>query len=514
MEPDAAPLVHSGMINPQKAKPARPLVDLSIMALVLVLGFIPAVQAGAQDAYDRYFVLELSGQRSGWMHESTKIEDDHIVTTSTMQFEILRGSTTIEISMESEFVETLDNTPISMRSVQQLGSIPMTTMVTFGEHELKQTSEQNGQKTTRTFPMPEGVWFTPGEADEYLRRRLEAGAETIEVRSIDPLMGINPVLLTYSDFQPGVIEVFGRNVPAIQTKVVSSAAPGIPSEEYLDERGRLLRSTTHIGGMTIVALAADKALALADLDPPEVMQSTFISPKGNIDRPRKTEQASYILSVPDGVLPELPDLPTQHFERIDKRSGRLVVTVESESAGTPPDDACREPSAMVDSADPTILELADRAVPAEDAPEPVRAEAMRRFVYDHIDEKSLGVGLASASEVARTGVGDCTEHATLLAALLRADGIPSRTVSGLVYVHEFLDQDDIFGYHMWTQGWIDDGSGPRWIDLDATLGPRTQFDATHIALSVSPLADGDDNNTMLALVPLLGRLNIEIESSE
>ena len=58
---------------------------------------------------------------------------------------------------------------------------------------------------------------------------------------------------------------------------------------------------------------------------------------------------------------------------------------------------------------------------------------------------------------------------TLLAAMLRADDIPSRTVSGLVYVSSFEGAKDIFGYHMWTQGWIaEDGKG-RWVDLDATL---------------------------------------------
>ena len=39
-------------------------------------------------------------------------------------------------------------------------------------------------------------------------------------------------------------------------------------------------------------------------------------------------------------------------------------------------------------------------------------------------EKDLSVGFATAADVARTAQGDCTEHAVLLAALLRASDIP------------------------------------------------------------------------------------------
>jgi len=125
------------------------------------------------------------------------------------------------------------------------------------------------------------------------------------------------------------------------------------------------------------------------------------------------------------------------------------------------------------------------------------------------------VGFATASEVARTREGDCTEHAVLLAAMLRADGIPARVASGLVFVDSFAGRENIFGYHMWTQALVEDESGqPRWLDLDATLPPRTPFDASHITLSTSTLEEGGSSNALIALVPLLGRLEIEIVSAE
>jgi hypothetical protein len=119
--------------------------------------------------------------------------------------------------------------------------------------------------------------------------------------------------------------------------------------------------------------------------------------------------------------------------------------------------------------------------------------------------KNLATGFASAGEVAVTLSGDCTEHAVLLTALLRAAGIPARVVSGLLYVESFAGERDVFGYHMWTQAWIEG----RWVDLDA-MGAG-DFDATHIALATSPLDDQEDFlQVSTSLAPWMGALSIEV----
>ena len=149
------------------------------------------------------------------------------------------------------------------------------------------------------------------------------------------------------------------------------------------------------------------------------------------------------------------------------------------------------------------------------------AYQLRELVNRHIQDKHLGTAYASASETARTrtraaaptltlapalapaltlaltltstlsltstpttqartGSGDCTEHAVLLAALLKARMIPSRVCHGLVYVElggsaingqaedgmeSAASSDGQFGWHMWSQALING----HWHDLDATL---------------------------------------------
>lgn len=120
------------------------------------------------------------------------------------------------------------------------------------------------------------------------------------------------------------------------------------------------------------------------------------------------------------------------------------------------------------------------------------------------------MGFASASETARSAVGDCTEHGVLLAAMLRADHIPSRVASGLVYVDHLVGAKGAFGYHLWTQALLTVDGKERWVDLDATLDDRRVFDATHIALALSDLSDADTMTSMVSIVPMLGRLKIEV----
>ena len=144
-----------------------------------------------------------------------------------------------------------------------------------------------------------------------------------------------------------------------------------------------------------------------------------------------------------------------------------------------------------------------------------RARALRAFVYDFIDAKNLGVGFATSGEVCRTAEGDCTEHAVLLAAMLRAAGYPARVASGLIYADEFVGRESIFGYHAWAQAIVTVDGVPVWLDFDATLpgnGPDT--DATHILLGVSAMGEGEAINSMAVLVPLIGQLRITVERVE
>jgi transglutaminase-like putative cysteine protease len=484
-----------------------------VLALAFCAGLLAAPAAG--QASERYYIMQIGGERAGWMRETTSATDGLITNAAEMNLSVKRGPIEITITIETEFVETEDNEPVSMRSRQVMGALPIETAYTFTDEGVRVSTTQGGRTTTTMQPLPAGDWVTPERAADIMRGALAAKLDSVGVTILDPALGLVPVTTTRSGFEEASIEVLGKVVPGFRSSSTTSIAPGSISTDYIDAEGNLLRSVATIGGLEITTLAAERELALAEVDAPEMMRSTFISPQGTIARPRATTRGTYLLTSRAGPLEAIIETSSQAVTRVDERTLRVVVTADRFTGvgGAPGDDDLAS-STMIACTDDAIVALVPKSGASTDAPASVRAEAHRRFVHEFIDEKSLGVGFATASEVARTRVGDCTEHATLLAAVLRADGIPARVASGLVYARDFLGSEDIFGYHMWTRAYVDTPDGPRWVDLDATLPPDVPYDATHIALDESALGDSDTINAMIALTPLMGRLDITIESTE
>lgn len=503
--------------------PFRALARFSPMVAVLALAVVvvaaPARAAG-QD-FDRWYTLEMAGQRAGWSHTAQVTRGDLVTTLSKMSLKVGRGDVAIEVLFESEFVETKEGKPVSAWSVQKSGAAPTRTEYTFNEDGIGVVTIQNGRRSETTEALPEGIWLPPGAAASYTRQRLAAGATQIVVRTIDPLLGAKAVTITRDVEERAPLDVLGKSVTAIRCRVSQSVAPDVPTTEWIDEDGVTLKSDSRFGAIRLVLTAAKKADALTGHDAPEIMFSTFVKPTGRLDDARACVRATYLLALGDGKLPDLPATGAQRVERLDKARARVIVDATRPGAATAEEianGAYLASSATIEAGDPAVKALHERAVKrlsenaAGSAAE--RAEALRRFVYGHIDRKNLATGFATASEVARTRAGDCTEHAVLLAALLRADGIPARVASGLVYVDGIDDAGPVFGYHMWTQAMLEVEGARRWVDLDATLSDKRPFDATHIALTVSGLGDGETFEAMLPLAGIIGNLSITIEKAE
>jgi transglutaminase-like putative cysteine protease len=238
------------------------------------------------------------------------------------------------------------------------------------------------------------------------------------------------------------------------------------------------------------------------------MVKLFVRPDKPIRNAAQSARAVYRVSAVEG---ELLDLPSAGAQRVtmaeDRRSATIEVDIneaipaaEADSA----DPALLAPSVTIDTNDELIRRLAERALLGARADGASRAEALRLAAHRHIIQKGLSTAFASASETVRRQAGDCSEHAVLLCALLRASEIPARIAIGLVYAEEFAGDHDIFGWHMWTQALVDG----RWIDLDATT--RRRFHAAHILTSTSTLADDALTDDLARMMSLMGNLGIEV----
>lgn len=465
---------------------------------------------------ERWAVVEMLGRRVGWMRTTETTGPDGTIRSETeMKLSIARGAVPLAIGIRTVFVETADGGPVSAETTQQLGAAPVTKLFTFEDGSVTLRETQNDRTTTSTIPAPEGAWLTPAAARRYVEGQLAAGATEFSLRTLDPQLGLTPYTATYKVEGPTTVEALGKTVPAIKWRVTQSALPGAESVEFVDEHGEPVRSEISMGGITMTVVESEKEVALSRLEPAEIMSNTLVRPSKRIEGARESTRATYRLSVDGGALPALPTTGAQSVARLDDRSARVTIDVRDPTpAPDAADGAYTGRSSMIDPLDPAIEQLGAGALEGVGPDPRARAEALRRFVHSYIKEKDLDVGLATASQVCRTREGDCTEHAVLLAALLRTQGIPSRVASGLLYVDRFLGRDGVFGYHMWTQALLEVDGAKRWVDVDATLPDGRPADATHIALAVSALSEGDMINSMAALAPVLGRLRIEVEAVE
>lgn len=492
------------------------------LASVLLTGPSTATTPESQDQIitDRWHVVLIDGSRVGFEHEKVVRRNDRFVTETELKITMRRGSATVPLYQRSTFSETIDGQPLEGTSTLNMGLGAATTTYRFGADWIEKHSA--GARKAEQLPPIDGKWLTPQALERHVQDQITQGADRIEARTVDFSLHPIPFDMTMQIVGQKKVEVFGKIVPAIMWDLTQSLMPGLTIREYVDKQGRNIKTTMTLpGNLTCTVLLADEQLAKSKVDPPEIMASTLIHPDRAIKRPRLLKSAIYEIYIVGRQSNNSIKLPRSGFQKVvwgDTNTARVIVDLD-ESVNPIDDLPAAEHeahSAMVNHEDKSIQQLVAEAIgdSPDEVHDRVKAQRLREFVHDFVVKKDLSVGFATASDVARTAQGDCTEHAVLLAALLRASGIPSRTASGLIYAEQFLNHTDVFGYHMWTQAWLpgEDDTAGRWVDLDATLKHR-DFDAAHITLSVSSLHDSVMANDIMQLAPLVGTLKVKIIES-
>jgi hypothetical protein len=297
-------------------------------------------------------------------------------------------------------------------------------------------------------------------------------------------------------------------------QTLPGAAP-LPSVTWLNEQGESLKMEL-IPGMFAVRTTKDVALAAVDPATSPKVDIGFDTvvrldaPAGDLHRARRV---SYLVTLPDGEPATLfPSGPSQQVSATETpHTASIVVSAIRaddvfSSADPAPTDAERLSNLLVQSDDPLIKALAAEAV-GDAATDVEKAAAIERFVHGFIQQASFSQAFATATDVAKSRQGDCTEYSVLTAALARAAGIPARVAVGLVYTHSAGNPG--FAFHMWNELYVDG----RWIPYDATLG-LGGLGGGHLKLSDTHLSDGAALASFLPVVQVMGRLQIEVAKVE
>ncbi len=295
-----------------------------------------------------------------------------------------------------------------------------------------------------------------------------------------------------------------RTTMDIGTKIVTHS--------WVDGEGEPFEQEVALGPfmMQAIRISADEPVAVND-SPPDVFQPMILRLEKPLKRPERVQSAIYRLQFKNG---NKNSFYNDTHQRVLSDDGKVVRLQVEPRAPARPVDLNRRPTSaeakpylqatsFAQSDDPMVLQTARSIVKGEtDAWR--AAKKLESWVHDNLGEKNLSVAFASASETLKTREGDCTEHATLLVALLRAVGLPARAAEGLVYAESING----FGYHMWSEVLIDG----VWYDLDATR-PASMVDATHIQMGSSDLGHGAAGEMASHILQYLGQFDIEVEST-
>jgi Transglutaminase-like superfamily len=284
---------------------------------------------------------------------------------------------------------------------------------------------------------------------------------------------------------------------AVEALKVTLEFKGISQEAWLDDNGQVLMEKGLLG------------IRQERISREEALSGQPVTASGDLTRVAAV--------VPDRELPDPSTLSrlTLALDAVDLErypldegrqllEGNRLTLVREDLSGLPavlPKErlspaiaADLSPSTFVQSDHPKIKALTAQLVDPDDAP----LDNLRRMVewmQANIAKRPV-LSLPDAVTTLDKRMGDCNEHAVLMAALARAAGYPAQVEAGLVY------QKGRFFYHAWNRIYIG-----RWITVDALFG-QIPTDVTHIRFTRG------NAHEQLDILPLLGKLQIRVLEME
>ncbi len=476
---------------------------------LIVLQF--AVLAMGQTDDVEYYAVFVDGTKVGHAIHSRVVTGEQVTTTETADMALNRMGKTVLMKTKEICVETVKGEPISFTSEQDMGIVMMKTEGTIGKDGIVRTQTTGmGAVQENTLVWPKGAVMAEGLRLIELEKKLKEGT-SYDVNVFSP--GI--MAAVYSRVKVGAkqdVDLLGRIVLLTKIETVMSM-PGtgeIASIDYVDGQLRALKSIMQMAGMNVEMLACTKEFAMSNNQPAEIIDKMFLASPEPIEDAGSAKSITYYLK-PTAQTTNLT-IPSSDNQQVQKlEDGTVIVKVEPVSmpmGGTFPYKGTdvniaemMKPGRFVQSDDANIIALAKQAVgDAKDSAE--AAKRIEEFVSKYVKDISFSVGYASATEVAASRRGDCTEFAVLCAAMCRAAGIPAKVTVGVAYVNDFEGKTG-FGGHAWTEAYI----GDKWVGLDSAFkaGALGKFDAGHIAL-----ASGDGEPAyFFNMATTLGKFKIE-----
>jgi hypothetical protein len=459
--------------------------------------------AAKSDDEEHWQVILIGGERVGYVRTRTEAlpaEGDQPQRTRTKvetKMKLKRFGQELSLGVDLITTETPEGDLLSYEF--EMGTSPTGVTKSVGTikgKNLKIDTTIAGVTASRTVAWDDSV-KSPAYQERLLRESPLKPGDSKSFRMFVPELNTVTDIKITADQVREVELPNGTKRKLLKARITQSVLPTMPMMAYLDDSGEIVLGESDMFGQKMSYYEVSKEEALQKIAGAELdLAVNTLIPVTPIERPHETKRVVYRIHTPGEDAKSLfVEGDTQHVKVIDRETVEVTVTskpIPKTGGRVQADAEYTRATQLLQSNDAKIKEHLNKAV-SLDRNEGEAALALEKYVHDKLDKKNFSTAFASAAEVANNLEGDCSEHAVLLAALLRARGIPSRVAVGIVYVPGQAKM----GGHMWTEAKFADG----WVPLDATLG-RGGIGAAHLKVAESSLAD-DAPLPVLTFAPLL-----------
>ena len=471
----------------------------------------PSTEADAADVVERMLAFSVSGQTIGVVETRLEKAPDGTWTgRERVSFSMVRqaGGDDAAFSSTTESV-TIYNPAhefVSEVEVEVEAGITITRTVTREGDEMVSRYSGPGREDVKRFPIP--ATYRSGLAVD-----LEMIAEWERTGQ--------PVTREYASFDASRERFETSKVTLTGATVFEHAGERIPAYTFrtVEEDGTVMDSIVDHDLVPLRVESAGVFLATLVDERPELGGAGAGRINSELPVTGKTsgrwwELAQQQVEVEvDGDDPSAPSLwDSNHYHQVTREGADYKMTLLSTRPGpeftapplpiAPSDPEIARflaPTAMAQSDNQRIVAKA-KALVGDERDSLVVAARIVDAVYAEVDKQAGVRGSATAAEVLQNGAGDCTEHAVLVVALMRAAGIPARAVDGIVILAD-RDGSGVAGYHAWAEIWLG-----QWIGVDATV-KETGTSARYLAFGIDePGSIGSGGKMMRSI----GKTSIEL----
>ncbi len=448
--------------------------------------------------FQQDLVVNLNGEDVGTMSAlDVKKPDGKKLLERKTDLTLRRGAQSAALKTTTTATLGKNNEPLSYRFAKVEGdsTLVVDAVIVDGGKNLKLTTTARGSSTENIVPLPKNTTFALALEHE-VRSHPAVGTSkrSVILEEINAVTELTTITTKTANGTFNVNTSFGMG------------GVNIATDEEIDDKGRTLISRTP--SVAIVAYPWGK--------PPKDIEELLKGKKKadllavstwKVKRvPLPATRVVYRVTTPDARAFNVPEDARQHvLARTD-----TTIDIEVRAGPTTTTALTAEQKKRALSATPyeavgdaRIIKAAKDAV-GDAKDDDAKVKRLADFVFRHVEKKGLDRGYAPAIATLESKSGDCTEHSVLMSALLRAQGIPTRIVDGVI-----VDGGNA-GYHEWVE--VNLGKG--FVAVDPT------FDAWPAGPERLKLAEGStlpDEHLGLSLAAarlLKSGVKLEVLSAE